>query len=48
MCLGATSDYWINAMDGQPFFDVNQEYKTGVKVDGTTTFLVLRPAHVLQ
>ena len=23
LCLRATVDYWVNAMDGQPFFAVN-------------------------
>ena len=25
LCLRATADYWINAMDGQPFLYVNKE-----------------------
>ena len=25
LCLRATTDYWVNAMDGQPFFYVNKE-----------------------
>jgi hypothetical protein len=25
LCLRATTDYWINAMDGQPFLDINKE-----------------------
>jgi hypothetical protein len=25
LCLRATTDYWINAMDGQPFFYVNKK-----------------------
>src|ERR1035441_7223990 len=25
LCLRATTDYWINAMDGQPFLYVNKE-----------------------
>jgi hypothetical protein len=27
LCLRATTDYWINAMDGQPFLYVNKERK---------------------
>jgi hypothetical protein len=30
LCLRATTDYWINAMDGQPFFYVNQEADPGL------------------
>ena len=30
LCLRGTSDYWINAMDGQPFFFVNQEVDPGL------------------
>jgi hypothetical protein len=30
LCLRATSDYWINAMDGQPFFYVNKEVDPGL------------------
>jgi hypothetical protein len=30
LCLRATTDYWINAMDGQPFFYVNQEVDPGL------------------
>jgi hypothetical protein len=30
LCLRATTDDWINAMDGQPFFVVNQVVDTGM------------------
>lgn len=30
LCLRATTDYWINAMDGQPFFLVNQAVDPGL------------------
>jgi hypothetical protein len=30
LCLRATTDYWINAMNGQPFFYVNKEVDPGL------------------
>jgi hypothetical protein len=30
LCLRATTDYWINAMDGQPFLYVNKEVDPGL------------------
>ncbi len=30
LCLRATTDYWVNAMDGQPFFLVNQAVDPGL------------------
>ncbi|HYY70215.1 MAG TPA: hypothetical protein VE734_10810 [Terriglobales bacterium] len=30
LCVRATTDYWINAMDGQPFFYVNQAVDPGL------------------
>jgi hypothetical protein len=30
LCLRATTDYWINAMDGQPFLYVNKEADPGL------------------
>jgi hypothetical protein len=30
LCLRATSDYWVNAMDGQPFFVVHQAVDPGM------------------
>src|SRR5664279_5083229 len=30
LCLRATTDYWINAMDGQPFLYVNKEVDPGM------------------
>jgi hypothetical protein len=30
LCLRATADYWINAMDGQPFVFVNKEVDPGL------------------
>ncbi len=30
LCLRATSDYWVNALDGQPFFVVNQVVDPGM------------------
>jgi hypothetical protein len=30
LCLRATTDYWVNAMDGQPFFRVNQAIDPGL------------------
>jgi hypothetical protein len=30
LCLRATVDYWVNAMDGQPFFVVNKAVDPGL------------------
>lgn len=30
LCLRATTDYWVNAMDGQPFFLLNQPVDPGM------------------
>ena len=30
LCLRATTDYWVNAMNGQPFFVVNQAVDPGL------------------
>ncbi|MCP4054783.1 MAG: hypothetical protein GY739_17415 [Mesoflavibacter sp.] len=30
LCLRATVDYWVNAMDGQPFFFINKEIDPGL------------------
>ncbi len=30
LCLRATTDYWVNAMDGQPFFLLNQAVDPGM------------------
>ena len=30
LCLRATADYWVNAMDGQPFFVINQTIDPGL------------------
>ncbi len=30
LCLRATTDYWINALDGQPFLYVNKEVDPGL------------------
>ncbi len=30
LCLRATSDYWVNAMDGQPFMVINQVVDAGL------------------
>ena len=30
LCLRATTDYWVNAMDGRPFFMVNQAVDPGL------------------
>jgi hypothetical protein len=30
LCLSATADYWVNAMDGKPFFVVNQPVDPGL------------------
>ncbi len=30
LCLRATTDYWVNAMDGQPFFVVHKEVDPGL------------------
>ena len=30
LCLRATTDYWVNALDGQPFFVVNQAVDPGL------------------
>jgi hypothetical protein len=31
LCLRATTDYWVNAMDGQPFFMVNKAVDPGLR-----------------
>jgi hypothetical protein len=30
LCLRATTDYWVNAVDGQPFFLINKEVDPGL------------------
>ena len=30
LCLSATADYWVNAMDGKPFFVVSQAVDPGL------------------
>jgi len=30
LCLRATVDFWVNAMDGQPFFAVNKVVDSGL------------------
>lgn len=30
LCLRATTDYWVNAMDGRPFFVINKEIDPGL------------------
>jgi hypothetical protein len=30
LCLRATADYWVNALDGQPFFVINQAVDPGL------------------
>lgn len=30
LCLRATTDYWVNAMDGQPFFKINKAVDPGM------------------
>src|ERR1700690_457967 len=30
LCLRATTDYWVNAMDGKPFFVVHQPVDPGL------------------
>ena len=30
LCLRATTDYWVNAMDGQPFFKINKAVDPGL------------------
>lgn len=30
LCLRATTDYWVNAMDGQPFFMINKAVDPGL------------------
>lgn len=30
LCLRATTDYWVNAMDGRPFFLINKEVDPGL------------------
>ena len=32
LCLRATTDYWVNAMDGQPFFMVNKAVDPGLLI----------------
>lgn len=45
LCLGATTDYWINAMDGQPFFYVNQAVDPGLIATLRTELVPWLEAH---
>ena len=33
LCLRATTDYWVNAMDGQPLMVINKVVDPGLIVD---------------
>ena len=42
LCLSATADYWVNAMDGKPFFVVSQPVDPGNETDDTDLFAIHR------
>ena len=46
LCLHATTDYWINAMDGQPFFYVNKEADPGMLATLRQDLVPWMEAHV--
>jgi hypothetical protein len=46
LCLRATTDYWINAMDGQPFLYVNKEVDPGLIATLTQDVVPWLEAHV--
>jgi hypothetical protein len=46
LCLRATTDYWINAMDGQPFFYVNKEADPGMLATLRQDLVPWMEAHV--
>jgi len=46
LCLRATTDYWINAMDGQPFFFVNKEVDSGLLATLRADLVPFLEAHV--
>ncbi len=35
LCLRATTNYWVNAIDGQPFFLLNQAVDPGLLQGGS-------------
>jgi transposase-like protein len=45
LCLRGTTDYWINAMDGQPFFFVNKEVDPGLLATLRTDLVPFLEAH---
>jgi hypothetical protein len=48
LCLRATTDYWINAMDGQPFLYVNKEVDPGLIATLTQDVVPWLEAHVAK
>jgi hypothetical protein len=48
LCLRATTDYWINAMDGQPFLYVNKEVDPGLIATLKADVVPWLEAHVAQ
>jgi hypothetical protein len=48
LCLRATTDYWINAMDGQPFLYVNKEVDPGLIATLTQDLVPWVEAHVAK
>ena len=48
LCLRATTDYWINAMDGQPFLYGNQEVDPGLIATLTQDLVPWMEAHVAK
>jgi len=48
LCLRATTDYWINAMDGQPFLYVNKEVDPGLIATLTQDMIPWLEAHVTK
>jgi hypothetical protein len=48
LCLRGTTDYWINAMDGQPFFFVNKEVDPGLLATLRHDLVPWLEAHALR
>jgi len=48
LCLRATTDYWVNAMDGQPFLYVNKEVDPGLIATLENDVVPWLQAHVPQ
>jgi len=48
LCLRATTDYWVNAMDGQPFLYVNKEVDPGLIATLTQDVIPWLESHVTK